>query len=62
MRHKSWEEFVEKDGETGGVAQKKLRTERNIELSNEIIFNQEYQSGAYPTLVDIAREPNIDHQ
>ena len=56
MRHKRWEETVEKYGETGGVA----RNEGNIELRKEMILNQEYQAGAHLTLVDTAREPNID--
>ena len=56
MRHKRWEETVEKYGETGGVARK----EGNIELRKEMILNQEYQAGAHLTLVDTAREPNID--
>ena len=59
MRHKRWEEAVEKDGETGGLFEKKVRTEGNFELRKEIILSQEYQPGAHPTPVDIAREPNI---
>ena len=39
MRHKRWEETVEKDEETGGVARKKVRTEGNIELRKEIILS-----------------------
>ena len=62
MRHKRWEETVEKDEETGGVARKKVRTEGNIELRKETILSQEYQPGAHPTPADIAREPNIDRR
>ena len=39
--------------------EKKVRTEGNFELRKEIILSQEYQPGAHPTPVDIAREPNI---
>ena len=40
MRHKRWEETVEKDGETGGIAPKEGTY---IELRKEIILSQEYQ-------------------
>ena len=39
------------------LLEKKVRTEGNIELKKEMILSQEYQSGAHPTPVDIAREP-----
>ena len=58
MRHQRWEETVEKNGET--LLEKKACTEENIEVKKETILNQEYQPGAHPTPVDIAREPNID--
>ena len=60
MRHKTWEETAEKDGETVVLLEKNVRTEWNIELRKEMILSQEYQPGAHPTPVDIAREPNID--
>ena len=41
---------------------KKVRTEGNIELREEMILSQEYQPGAHPTPVDIAREPIIDRR
>ena len=44
------------------LLEKKVRTEGNIELKKEMILSQEYQSGAHPTPVDIAREPNIDRR
>ena len=44
------------------LLEKKVRTERNIELRNEMILRQEYQPGAHPTPVDIAHEPNIDRR
>ena len=42
------------------LLEKKLRTEENIELIEEMILSQEDQPGAHPTTVDIAGEPNID--
>ena len=42
------------------LLKKKVRTEGNIELREEMILSQEHQPGAYPTPVDIAREPIID--
>ena len=42
------------------LLEKKVRTEGNIELRKKMILSQEYQPGAHPTPVDIAREPNID--
>ena len=42
------------------LLEKKVRTEGNIKLRTEVILSQEYQSGAHPTPVDIAPEPNID--
>ena len=44
------------------LLEKKVRTEGNIELRKEMILSQEYQPGAHPTPVDIAREPNIDRR
>ena len=41
---------------------KKVRTEGTIELRKEIILHQEYQQGAHPTPVDIAREPNSNRR
>ena len=41
------------------LLEKKVRTEENIELIEEILLSQEDQSGAHPTPADIAREPNI---
>ena len=38
---------------------KKVRTEENIELIEEIILSQEVQPKAHHTPADIAREPNI---
>ena len=62
MRHKRWEETAEKDGETVVLLEKNVRTEWNIELRKEMILSQEYQPGAHPTPVDIARETNIDRR
>ena len=42
--------------------EKKVRTKRNVELIEENILSQEYQSRAHPTPADIAREPNIDRR
>ena len=42
------------------LLEKKVRTVGNIELRKEMILSQDYQPGAHPTPVDIAREPNID--
>ena len=42
------------------LLKKEVRTEENIELREEMILSQEHQPGAYPTPVDIAREPIID--
>ena len=44
------------------LLEKKVRTERNIELRKEMILWQEYQPEARPTPVDIAHEPNIDRR
>ena len=44
------------------LLEKKVRTERNIELRKEMILSQEHQPGARPTPVDIAHEPNIDRR
>ena len=44
------------------LLEKKVRTEGNIELRKEMILSQEYQPGAHPTPVDIAREPNINRR
>ena len=41
---------------------KKVRTEGNIELRKKMILSQEYQPGAHPAPVNIAREPNIDRR
>ena len=41
---------------------KTVRTEGNIELREEMILSQEYQPGAHPTSVDIARELIIDRR
>ena len=41
------------------LLEKKVRTEGNIELREEMILSQEYQPGAHPTPVDIVREPII---
>ena len=59
MRHKRWEETVEKMERLVVLLEKKVRTEGNIELIIEKILSQEYQPGSQPTPVDIAREPNI---
>ena len=58
MGRKWREETVEKDWETGDVTQKKVRTDENIELKEEIILSQEDQPVAHHTPADIAREPN----
>ena len=42
------------------VPEKKVRTEGDIELRAEMILSQEYQPGAHPNPVEIAREPCID--
>ena len=42
------------------LLEKKVRTEENIELTEEMILRQEDQPGAHPTPADIAREHNID--
>ena len=44
------------------LLEKNVRTEGNIELIEEMILSQEYQPGAHPTPVDIAREINIDRR
>ena len=44
------------------LLEKKVRTEGNIELRKKMILSQEYQPGAHPTPVDIARETNIDRR
>ena len=59
MRHKRWEETVEKDGETGGIAPKEGTY---IELRKEMILSQKYQPVAHPTPVDTVCEPNIDRR
>ena len=44
------------------LLEKNARAEGNIELIEEMILSQEYQTGAHPTPVDIAREINIDRR
>ena len=44
------------------INEKKLRTEENIELREEMILSQEDQLGAHPSLADIAREPDINRR
>ena len=44
------------------LLEKRVRTEWNIELREEMILSQGYQPGAHPTPVDIAREPITDRR
>ena len=44
------------------LLEKKVRTKGNLEIRKEMILSQEYQPGAHPTPVGIARKPNIDHR
>ena len=44
------------------LLEKKVRTEENIELIEEMILNQEDQPGNHTIPADIARETNIDRQ
>ena len=41
------------------LLERKVRTEGNIELREEMILSQEYQPGTHPTPVDIVREPIV---
>ena len=52
--------MVEEDWDWLTLLEKKVRTEKNIELTEEMILSQENQPGAHPTPADIAREHNID--
>ena len=44
------------------LLEKRVRTEWNIELREEMILSQGYQPVAHPTPVDIAREPITDRR
>ena len=44
------------------LLEKKVRTEENIKLTEEMIISQEDHRGDHPTPADIAREPNINHR
>ena len=52
--------MVEEDWDWLTLLEKKVRTEKNIELTEEMILSQENQPRAHPTPADIAREHNID--
>ena len=53
---------MKKIGRLVTLFEKKVRTEENFELTEEIILSQEDQPGAHPTPADIARELNIDRR
>ena len=63
MRHKRWEKkLLKKIERLMALLEKKVCTEWNIELREEMVLRQEYQPGAHPTPIDIARETNIDRR